>query len=379
MARKYLITIIVCILTAVLTACETKETPKVSESEVRTSESTENQTDTETTAAAFSLDSMVSSAILSSNLAWYPASECTGEGHIILDTMENGSMLTVYALSIYGGYSFEDGNFVKSCGTGVIPVSIDFTVTESGEYELANYHVPLDGSLYEGSIRQMFPASLQERCLSPKDEDKKELERQERLYAETYLKSIGRDAKIGEYGDFEHPLLTDRGVSVDVSNSITGKNILEHYPFWIGNTERLEDGLRYVYQMDYKPDVSQIIFTKSKYLSEETVEEIRYSSQTGTLVYMEPAPSGEGSEALLEELGLKKVRGTVERADGPKILVAVDDGEELKSYAEKIYFTLDESRLDRYPKGSHVEILHDGSFLESAPPIGNLVSINKIE
>lgn len=416
MTKKLLALAAVCILTASLAACGTKETRKTSEAPAQSEtqsgkgqsgenqdgrpgtgssknqENTPNQNsasesadDVNTSGEASRtevpspLDDAVSSAILAGNSAWYPSNECAGEGHIILGTKENGSMFTVYALTIYGGYGFEDGNFVKSAGTGVLPVTIDFTVNENGDYELANYHVPLDGSLYEGSIRQMFPAEYQERCLSPSEEDKKELERQERLYAENYLKFIGRTAEIGEYSDFEHPLLTSLGVSVEISNALSGKGILEHYPYWIGNTEQLEDGLRYVYQMEYTAGSPEIIFTKSEYDSKKTVQELRYSSLTGVLTYMEPAPSGDGSGALLEELGLKNLRGVIEDVNDGHILVTVDSGEEIKSYASKIYFHLDKTRQGKFQKGTHVEIIHDGSFLESDPPIGNLISIYEIK
>ena len=102
----------------------------------------------------------------------------------------------------------------------------------------------------------------------------------EEKYAKDYLIQIGREAEIGDYGDFEHPLLTHLGVSVQVSNKLLEKNY-SNYPMWVGNQEKIEDGIRYVYQMDYDKDEKQIVLSKYNYETKEVVEKIVIDALTG--------------------------------------------------------------------------------------------------
>lgn len=105
---------------------------------------------------------------------------------------------------------------------------------------------------------------------------------QEENYAKTYLKSIGReDAKIGEYGDFEHPLLTEEGVSEEVSNSLLENKELADYPMWIGSREKVEDGTRYVYELRFKKGDENIIYVKHEYGKEEPVETLTFGAKDG--------------------------------------------------------------------------------------------------
>ena len=52
-----------------------------------------------------------------------------------------------------------------------------------GVWKLENYEEPLDGGLYGDSIRSMFPEELWKRCIAIREEDLKELKRQEQSYA----------------------------------------------------------------------------------------------------------------------------------------------------------------------------------------------------
>lgn len=126
----------------------------------------------------------------------------------------------------------------------------------------------------------MFPSEYLDRTLSPSDNDMQDLKSQERSYAAGYLERIGRDAVVGNYGDFEHTLLTDAGVPVKVSNGINDK-LFANYPMWIGNREALENGIRYVYEMSYNKEENEIIFKKYRYDTKSIVELIRLDSTTG--------------------------------------------------------------------------------------------------
>ncbi len=230
------------------------------------------------------LDQLVAEGILSDNQGKYPGEELRGEGHIILESRENGDELIVYALTMYGEYQFQDGNFVKEAGTGVIPAVITFLSDPKGGYEFQSLSYPEDGSHYTQSIQTMFPEKWWDRCISPSEADHKQLKVMEESYATNYLKELGRTATVGEYKDFEHPLLTDQGVSIPVSNLLVENKALGSYPFWIGSIERMEDGIRYVYALDFDRDNEKILFTKTEYDTGNVIESYTYDSDTGLLL-----------------------------------------------------------------------------------------------
>ena len=47
------------------------------------------------------------------------------------------------------------------------------------------------------------------------------------------------------------------GVSAQVSNMLVSKNYA-NYPHWVGNQEKIEDGIRFVYEMNYDKENDQI-------------------------------------------------------------------------------------------------------------------------
>ena len=226
-----------------------------------------------------SLDKKVSAAILAESQGRYLDGETIGEGHIILGSKEENNEIIVYALTMYGEYGFQDNNFVKVSGSGVIPAVIRINDKNKESFSSA-IEWPKDGSGYIESIKEMFPEQYYDRVLSIKDEDRHVLEAMEEQYARNYLAQIGRQANIGDYGDFEHPLLTHLGVSVQVSNKLLEKNY-SNYPMWVGNQEKIEDGITYVYQMDYDKDEKQIVLSKYNYETKAVVEKIVIDALTG--------------------------------------------------------------------------------------------------
>lgn len=235
----------------------------------------------EEAAAVTDLDEAIGKAVLSRNADDYVSLECVGEGHILLGKKEKNNETTVYALTMYGEYGFENGGFIKGVGTGVIPAVIVFSFDEEKGYVLEDFRTPMDGAYYITSIHELFPEKYWERCININEADDEELTRQERVYAAGYLKQIGRDARIGEYPNGNYPLLTDEGVSVEVSNYLTDLDKQYGYPYWIGNLEKLEDGVRYLYEMDLDKDAGEIIYTKSVYDTGEVVEQFRFDMMTG--------------------------------------------------------------------------------------------------
>lgn len=226
------------------------------------------------------LDRALSQALLQKNQGRYYRGECIGEGHIILGKEEKSGVTTVYALTMYGEYGFENKNFVKVSGSGVIPAVFTFESSQNG-LACTGLEEPEDGARYGESIRRLFPPEYRDGALSHSDSDAQDLKSQERAYAASYLKKIGRKAPIGDYGDFEHTLLTEAGVSVEVSNGINDK-LYASYPMWIGTREALENGIRYVYELSYNEKEREIVFKKYEYDTNRVVESTRLDSVTGS-------------------------------------------------------------------------------------------------
>lgn len=236
------------------------------------------------TQAIHELNQAVGLAVLTYNRSRYTAEECTGEGHIILDKKSEGSETVVYTLTMYGEYQFQDNSFIKEAGSGSIPAVMTFTYDEQEGYVLKNYEIPADGGYYIESIHELFPKELWDRCISQTEEDFADLTMQEQAYAKHYLQQIGREATIGDYGDYPHTLLTDAGVSVEVSNMMCVSAKFDEmwkYPDWIGNRELLEDGVRYVYAMSLDNEKHEIIYTKSVYDTQAVIETHIFDSLTG--------------------------------------------------------------------------------------------------
>ncbi|MPN64258.1 hypothetical protein SDC9_212029 [bioreactor metagenome] len=74
------------------------------------------------------------------------------------------------------------------------------------------------------------------------------------------------------------------GVPVGVSNSIINNPLFSDYPIWIGNREKLENGVRYVYQVSYDKTATEIVFTKYEYDTNKIVECTRKNYITGQII-----------------------------------------------------------------------------------------------
>lgn len=216
-------------------------------------------------------------AVLFSDRHGYLEGECFGEGHIILGTEEDSNATKLYALTMTGHYGFQNENFVKVSGTGVIPAVV--TLSSNNDVSIA---YPKDGSYYVSSIKEMFPSKYHNRIFDDRDSDRKVLTEQERAYAKEYLSKIGRKADIGDYSDFEHTSLTSLGVSVEVSNGLEDfYKAHSYYPYFKGTKEIIEDDVRMVYEMSYKESQQEIIFTKYSYGYKKVVEQFVFNSITG--------------------------------------------------------------------------------------------------
>lgn len=228
-----------------------------------------------------SWEQAVSEAVLTENRGKYTGEEFCGEGHLILGQKEEGDRMVIYALTMYGEYQFQNGNFVKEAGTGVIPAVLTFRENEDGSRILESFEVPEDGSGYLDSVHRLFPEELWENCISPSEQNRLFLREQEQNGARAYLETLGRVASVGEYADFEYRLLTEEGVSVEVSNRLICDRELSRYPGWVGSLERLEENVRYLYQVEVDRENGIIRYKKTSMDSAVTVESREFDLETG--------------------------------------------------------------------------------------------------
>lgn len=226
----------------------------------------------------------IHNAVILFNANRYLEGETVCEGHITLATEGTADTdeVTVYSLCTFGEYGFENDNFVKVSGSGVIPTRMTF-LCEDGIFQLLTYEEPEDGAGYTESLKEMFPEALQERVLSISEEDRIACKTQEEGQAQSYLDSIGREAQIGEYGEFLYTYLHDLGVSTDVENEILCQKELAEYPMWEGTLERLIENTRYTYETTYDENTNTVIFRSYQTEHPESSAGARmvYSAETG--------------------------------------------------------------------------------------------------
>lgn len=105
---------------------------------------------------------------LTSSSNRYLEGECFAEGHIILGTDKERDTTKIYVLTMTGHYGFQNDNFVKVSGTGVIPAVV--TLSSNNDVSI---EYPKDGSYYASSIREMFPSKYHTRIFGNRESDRK--------------------------------------------------------------------------------------------------------------------------------------------------------------------------------------------------------------
>lgn len=205
--------------------------------------------------------------IIKKNSGSYLEGETCGEGHILLGSSEIDEGTAYYLLTTYGEYGFENGYFVKVAGTGVIPVRI---ITDKNG-NVTEYQEPKDGSLWMDSLKEIFPEPYLSQAVDATGggEVYEILSAQEHRYAKAYLASINRrDAEVVDNIDRVLP-----DMNTAASNELLSRK--SEYPYWIGTIEKIEDGIRYVYETkwDSKGGGDGVVtYTKWRYDNKEIVE-----------------------------------------------------------------------------------------------------------
>ena len=224
------------------------------------------------------LSNTISETIIGYNVGQFMENEVRAEGHIILGKQQKGKALHVYALTMYGEYSFQDYCLVKVKGTEVVPALVKITQNDEGEF-FAEIEWPKEGKKYEKSVKKLIPEIYQERALNITQSDTEELKKQEQYYAEKYLKEIKRKAEVVDFEDLEHKMLTTLGVSEEANKVVEEK--YTQYPYWIGNKEIVEGETRFVYETAYNVKRDKVVLTKYKYKEKDILERIILDGQTG--------------------------------------------------------------------------------------------------
>ncbi len=197
----------------------------------------------------------------------YLNGECITEGHIILDTEELDGKVKAYTIAGVGWFGFENGVFTKISGSGAIPTVMTFSRNKNDTYSLLEYKEPMDGAGYADSIKMMFPVRLHDQVFT-NQKVYADLDRQQEEQAVIYLANIARIAKVN-VGHVKKKLAN---INVEASNKLFAE-LTKHDPFinscpyWIGTKERIEKGVRYIYetsQSKSKDGYDMIIFNKTR-------------------------------------------------------------------------------------------------------------------
>ena len=192
------------------------------------------------------LDQAISKAILEQGN--YLKGEVATEGHVLLGTEEKDGVITAYTIASFGYFGFENGIFTTISGSGAIPTVITFKKNEQGQYSIISYQEPLDGAGYLDSLKNMFPEKYLKDILSGEKKYPELAQQLERQAAE-YLRSIGRTATIST-SHVEKKLLNLSSIPATNKFAELSKYdpFLNNCPYWIGTREKVEDGVRYIYQ-----------------------------------------------------------------------------------------------------------------------------------
>ncbi len=219
------------------------------------------------------LDVAIREAILTENSGKYLPGECQGTGYKIIETFEDDGVLSVYALTEYVEYGFQDGVFVNISGTNP-KVLMRFKQKENGNYDLIFYtRLDLFSDLSEEEIEQLLePLNKAGKSYVYTDEDLREIRTQADEAAIAYLKSINRVADVGVREEHKGKLLTDLVPDADFIMELIKDETYSLYPEWTGTQERIENNIRYIYQTEYDEVLQQIIFSKKQYDTNEMVE-----------------------------------------------------------------------------------------------------------
>jgi len=222
-------------------------------------------------------------AIAEQNKGQYLPGECYGVGYKIIETFEESDVLSIYALTAYVEYRFEDNVFVDISGTNP-KVLMRFRKTEDNKYDLIFYtRLDLFSDLPEEKIEELLqPLAETGNDYIYTEQDIQEVRAQADEYAAEYLRSINRVAEVGVRQDHEGKLLEELVSDDSLLDELFKDEEMSLYPDWTGTTERLENGERYIYQTAFDEERQEIIYTKIEYSTNQVIKNIVVDVQNET-------------------------------------------------------------------------------------------------
>ena len=226
----------------------------------------------------------ITAAIVEQNQGKYLPGEYYGVGYKIIETFEEDDILSIYALTEYVEYRFEDNVFVNISGTNP-KVLMRFRQTEDNNYNLI-FYTRLD--IFSDLPEEELEALVQPLIDSGNDyiyteQDLQEVRAQADEGAAEYLKSINRIAEIGVRQEHNGQLLEELVSDESLLKELFKDDEMSLYPDWTGTTERIENGERYTYQTVFDEERQQIIYTKIEYSSNSVVKSIVVDVQNKTI------------------------------------------------------------------------------------------------
>jgi len=230
------------------------------------------------------LSEAIREAIVEANEGSYLPGECHGVGFKIIETFEEDDILSVYALTEYIEYGFQDNVFVNISGTNP-KVFMRFHVTENNNYELLFYtRLDLLSDLSEEELEELMQPLIDTgNDYLYTEQDIQEIRAQADEEAAEYLRSINRTADIDVRQSHEGQLLEEIISDESLLQELFKNDELGYYPDWLGTSERIENGERYIYETAFDRERQEIIYTKMEYDTNMIVKEIIVDVQNGTI------------------------------------------------------------------------------------------------
>ena len=105
------------------------------------------------------IDEVISDYIIQKYASIYPDTEKQFEVHKVYGTSESDGILSVYMWSYYGGFN-KSTRTEKQAGHS-LPAVVQLK-KGNDKYELVDYMEPKDGTDYQSSLKEMFPAKYLE-------------------------------------------------------------------------------------------------------------------------------------------------------------------------------------------------------------------------
>lgn len=176
----------------------------------------------------------------------FPFGEVGIESHITYEIYETVEYTKAYLFVHYYKYQFANDTF-EIVGGIVAPVTITFSKDKKNGYIMKEYKEADDGAKYGVSLLEMFPENILPMVEnhSNNKEEMNQIENDLNRKIQDYLSALGRSGfKVGK-SEKKYPEIREENQMIfDVLSQI-----YTDYPYFVGNWEKIEDGIRYRYSL----------------------------------------------------------------------------------------------------------------------------------